>query len=173
MADTYIYSGNLVKSVGSVQEEAYKFSYTYSAEEAITKVIVLPEVDADNLTNASQVYKVDMDFINVAPPMESTVKLVVVTVLSPNKRIVVKINVPNNVINAMNTANNPSAKTSSDSTSFANTSYNDINGIIVRDQLVIGGRIDNIYINRWPLRQQGNIVTADSGECKVSIKIIG
>lgn len=169
MSDKFVLSGSLVKKVGTVQEELHSFSKEYSGDEVSCKTIVLPEIDAAELSLTSEVHSVDMSFLNSDPPTDGAVRLVVVEVLTSGKRVIVKPNVPDNVITALETS--PITDTSTDP--FDATSYVDIEGIFVDNLLILGGKISNLYINRYPLEGSLKDVTADSGDCRVSVRVIG
>ena len=169
MADIYTVAGNIVKKVGSLQEELHAFSISVDGDETTSKTIVLAEIDAAELSDSAEVHSIDLSHINVDPPTDGEVKLVVVEVLTAGKRVVVNFNVPSNVVTAL--ATDPVTDTSS--APFDGTAYADLEGVLVDSICVIGGKVSNIYINRFPLQKTGKDTTADAGDCRVRVRVIG
>jgi hypothetical protein len=169
MSDVYTVAGSIVKKVGSLQEELHSFDVSVDGDEAAGKTIVLAEVDAAELSSSTEVHSVDLSYINSDPPTDGEVKLVIVEVLTSGKRVVVNYNVPANIITALGTS--PITDTSTDP--FDSTSYADLTGIIVDSILILGGKVNNLYINRFPLQKTGKDTTADAGDCRVRVRVVG
>jgi hypothetical protein len=172
MSDTYTYTGTLSKTVGTLQEELKRFTYNYTADEQAAPIFVIPEVDAAELSVNTEVFKVDMSYINSTPPLNGRVKFVMIEVMTSGKRVEVKVNVPSQIVTAMESGS-PITPVSDAAAKFHNSAYTDVTGSLVYDAMIIGGKIENIYINRFPLTKTGHDVTADAGDCRVSVRVIG
>ncbi len=170
MADTITIAGTFSKVVASRQEECHPFSWTYQGEELCYQTFVIPQVDATELSTNAQVFDVDLGFMNVAPPTDNRIYMVLVEVLTSGKRVEVKANMPQQILDAM-AGGNPATTVASGK--FMGAAYIDVNGALVRESMLVGGKIDSLCINRFPLLKTGKDTSADSGDCKVSVRVIG
>jgi hypothetical protein len=170
MSETYTVTGTYTKKEGTTQLACESYSMEYTGAEESYVAITLAEIDAAELSDNNEVYAIDMNFINTDPPTNGEVKLIVIDVLTSDKRVEVKFNVPTEIVTAMEAGTPADDAVSGD---FSGVAYTDIDGVLVTDTLILGGKVSNIYINRFPLLKTGHDVDLDSDDCRVAIKVIG